>query len=230
MKALIIGINSDFGEAIAKKLNELNYKLILVSKNKKKLDLFQKEIKDIETISMDISSIYNCKKLYNKVKDDDIDIVINCEEIELKGTFAKTKIDTDLDLIDLNIKSMHTLTKLFLEYFSKNNNGSILNICSTNAFSSHPLKSTFSASKAYILSLTNSINEELKVKGIKTYVGCYCLSNYDINEEVEYALDGVRKKKTIIIPKGKKASIFLSKLLSRKSVLKKNSRSYSEIK
>lgn len=220
MKALIIGINSEFGEAITKKLNELNYNLILVSKNKKKLDKLQKEIKDIETISMDISSIYNCKKLYNKTKDDNIDLVINCEEIEIKGPFTDTKIDTDLDLIDLNIKTMHTLTKLFLEYFSKRNSGSILNICSIDAFSPMPLKSTFSASKSYILSLTNSINQELKVKKKNVYVGCYCLSNKPIIDEVENALKGLEKGKTIIVPP--KSKRILSKVLPRKNILKRN--------
>lgn len=220
MKALIIGINSEFGEAITRKLNELNYNLILVSKNKKKLEKLQKEIKDVETISMDISSIYNCKKLYNKVKDDNIDIVINSEEIEIKGAFTDTKIDNDLDLIDLNIKSMHTLTKLFLEYFSKKNGGSILNVCNVDAFSPRPLKSTFSASKSYILSLTNSINQELKVQKKNVYLGCYCLSNKGIIEEVENALKGLEKGRTVIVPP--KSRIILSKILPRKSILKRN--------
>ena len=222
MKALIIGINSDFGREISKKLYSLDYELILVSKSKKKLEQLNEELKNAEIIQVDVASIYNCKKLFNKVKDENIDIVINCEEMEINEPFNETKIDKELDLIDLNIKSTHTLTKLFLEDFDIKNKGSILNICSTSAFSSNPLKCTYSASKSYILSLTNSIHEELKVKKSNVYIGCYCTSNDPIENQVEYAINGLQKRKTIIIPKGKRFNIISSKIAPRKTILKKN--------
>lgn len=68
---------------------------------------------------MDISSTYNCMSLYNQVKKEKIDILINNAGVGIFGKFDETKLDPELDIIDLNIKTVHTLTKLFLKDFKK---------------------------------------------------------------------------------------------------------------
>lgn len=226
MKALIIGCNSNIGEAILKKLSIMKYNLILVDKNKKKLEKLKGEINtEIEIICMDISSTYNCKKLFNKVKQDDIDVVINCVDTKLSGEFIDTKIDKELDLIDLNIKAVHTLTKLFLKYFDEKNKGYILNISSLSAFSPKPLMATYAACKTYVLRFTVAINKELKVAKKNIYVGCFCPDdmNNDYEGKADIAIEGMFKRKTIIISNFKqKLNISFSKLLPRKNLLNKN--------
>ena len=64
---------------------------------------------------MDISSTYNCMELYNSLKKEDIGILINCAGFGLYGDFVDSNIDKELDMIDLNVKSVQTLTKLFLK-------------------------------------------------------------------------------------------------------------------
>src|SRR5699024_10648093 len=108
----------------------------------------------VEIIELDISSTYNCMKLYDKVKKEKIDILINNAGFGLFGKFDETKLDTELDMIDLNIKTVHTLTKLFLKDFKKRDSGYILNVASAAAFLPGPLMSTYYATKAYLLHLT----------------------------------------------------------------------------
>lgn len=245
MKALITGGASGIGEAISKKLGLLGYEVILVDKNKRKLEKIKDEFEtEVEIISMDISSKYNCQKLYNKFKDDDIDIIINCAGIGLYGDFNDIKVDKDLDLIDLNIKALHILTKLFLKDFKEKDKGYILNVGCDASFKSLPLMATYSASKAYVLNLTVAINEELKKENSNVYIGCFCPESVDTKfneklkitpkqkitseEAADIAINGMFKKKTVIVTNFKqKINIYFSKILPRRTILKAN---YKKIK
>ena len=78
MKALITGASSGIGRDMARVLSDMGYDLILVARRKDKLEKLKKQLStDVKIICLDVSSTYNCTKLYNKVKDEDIDILIN---------------------------------------------------------------------------------------------------------------------------------------------------------
>ena len=232
MKALITGASSGIGRDFARILNNMGYDLILVARRKNKLEQLSKELKgDIRIIDMDISSTYNCMQLHSMVKNEKIDILINNAGFGLFGKFSDTKLDTELDMIDLNIKAVHTLTKLFLKDFKKRNSGYILNVASIASFLPGPLMSTYYATKSYIFNLTMGIYEELKQENSNVYIGCLCpgpvdtefnkvakvknslksLNSYDV------ALYGIKKmfrKKLIIVPGNiTKIGINLSKIL-----------------
>ena len=104
MKALITGASSGIGRDMARILKEKGYELILVAKDKGRLETIQKELGDnTKIIVKDLSSTYNCVSLYNEVKKEDIDILINNAGFGLYGDFTETKLDKELDMIDLNI-------------------------------------------------------------------------------------------------------------------------------
>lgn len=240
MKALITGGSSGIGKAIAKELSKKGIELILVARDKEKLDEAAKEInKNIKTIAIDISKEDNCKKLYDKVKDENIDILINSAGIGLHGKFIEDNVDSQIALIDLNIKATQILTRLFLEDFSKRNSGYILNIASTAAFSPGPLMATYFASKAYVLRLTEAIAEELRHEGSKVYIGCLCpgpvkthfndklgiqFSKAQNSDELaRYAIKKMFKKKTVIIPTmNHKLNAFFNKFVPKKILLNAN--------
>ena len=175
MKALITGGSSGIGKAIAKELSKKGIEIILVARNETNLKEAAKEIgNNTKIIIADISKEKECKELYEKVKDENIDILINSAGIGLHGKFTNDKLDDQINLINLNIKAVQILTRLFLEDFSKKNKGYILNIASTAAFSPGPLMATYFASKAYILRLTEAISEELRQENSNVYIGCLC--------------------------------------------------------
>lgn len=239
MKALITGASSGIGKEMAIILNDMGYDIILVARNRKKLEKVAKKLSDnVEIIDTDISSTFNCMKLYNKIKKEDIEIVINSAGFGLFGEFSETKIDKEMDMIDTNIKGVHTLTKLFLKDFKEKNRGYILNVASSAAFLSGPLMSTYYATKAYVLHLTEAINEELKRDKSNVYLGVLCPGPVETNfnkvagvefnlksmnslDVARYAVDKMFKRKTIIIPGLKiKLGVFVTRLIPRKLMTK----------
>lgn len=218
MKALITGASSGIGADMARILSSRGYDLILVARRKDRLEKLKNELKtEVEIISMDLSSTFNCMKLYNKVKKHDIDIVINNAGFGLFGSFDVTDLDKELDMIDLNIKAVHILTKLFLKDFVKKDKGHILNVASSAAFQPGPLMATYYATKVYVLHLTEAIYEELRRKNSHVYIGALCpgpvdtefnnvanvsfsvksLQSYDV---ASYAIKQMFKRKLIIVP------------------------------
>lgn len=241
MKALITGASSGIGADIAKILANKGYDVILVARDIKKLEKIKRKIKTrVEIISLDISTTANCVKLYNQVNNEDIDILVNNAGFGIFGKFVDTNLDQELNLIDLNIKAVHTLTKLFLKDFKKKNRGYILNVSSTAAFSPGPLMATYFASKAYVLRLTEAIYEELKEENSNVYIGTLCpgpvntnfnknlgikfstkaLESYDV---ANYAIEQMFKKQMLIIPSfSLKMNYFFNKFIPTKLLLKAN--------
>jgi len=218
MKALITGASSGIGADMARILSNKGYDLILVARRKDRLEQLKNELNtNVDIISLDLSSTFNCMKLYQKVKKQDIDILINNAGFGLFGSFDETNLDKELDMIDLNIKTVHTLTKLFLKDFIKKDKGYILNVASSAAFTPGPLMATYYATKAYVLHLTEAIYEELRRKNSKVYIGALCpgpvntefndvanvsfvvkgLNSYEVSES---AIKQMFKRKLVIVP------------------------------
>ena len=239
MKALITGASSGIGADMARILDSKGIDVILVARRKDKLERLKQELKgNVEIITMDISSTFNCMKLYHKLKKENIDILINNAGFGLFGNFSEINLDKELDMIDLNIKSLHTLTKLFLNDFKERNNGYILNVASSAAFLPGPLMATYYATKSYVFKLTVALNEELKKEKRNVYVGVLCpgpvntefnhvagvkfnlkeLESYDV---ANYAINKMFRKKTIIIPGNMvKIGVFLTRFFSNKRLAK----------
>jgi short-subunit dehydrogenase len=154
-KALITGASSGIGRDMARVLSSKGYDLILVARRKDRLEELKNELKtDVQILPYDISNYENCISLYNEVKDQNIDILINNAGFGIFGDFLSIDLEKELNMIDVNIKSVDILTKLFLKDFKEKNKGYILNVASSAAFLPGPLLSSYYASKAYVLRLT----------------------------------------------------------------------------
>lgn len=239
MKALITGSSSGMGADMARVLVEEGYEVILVARRKTRLEKLAKELGDKATIIVkDISSTYNCMELYNEVKKENIDILINNAGFGVFGEFSDTNIDKELDMIDLNIKSLHTLTKLFLKDFKKKDRGYILNVASSAGFMAGPLMATYYATKNYVVSLTSAIYEELKKDGSNVSVSLLCpgpvntefnkvarvhfsIKGLESMDVARYAIKKMFDEKLIIIPGLKmKLGVFFTRVVPRKLLLK----------
>ena len=238
MKALITGASSGLGADMARVLVEEGYDVILVARRKTKLEKLAKELGDkASVIIMDVSSTFNCMQLYNMVKKEKIDVLINNAGFGLFGEFADTNIDKELDMIDLNIKGVHTLTKLFLKDFKKRDKGYILNVASSAAFQPGPLMATYYATKAYVLHLTEAIYYELKKEKSHVKISCLCPGPVDTNFNniagvkfsvkplsseyvAKYAIDKMFDGKLVIVPGVKmKCAKLLGRFLSDKKLM-----------
>ena len=213
MIALITGASSGIGRDMAKILSSKGYDLIIVARNKEALNNLKSELNtNVEVISMDLSNVDNCKELYNKVKNRNIDILINNAGFGLLGEFNETSLEKEL-----NIKSVHILSKLFLKDFIKKDSGYILNVASSAAFQPGPLMATYYSSKSYVYNLTMAIYGELKKRKSNVHISCLCPGPVDTNFNnvancefkaksltsyyvASYALNKMFKNKLLIIP------------------------------
>lgn len=237
MKALVTGASSGIGKDMAIYLKKLGHEVIIVGSNKEKLDKVSKKL-NCKSIVMDLSNVDNCKKLYDKVKSEDIDILINNAGFGKLGEFTDINLDEELNMIDVNIRAVHILTKLFLKDFVKKDSGYILNVASSAAFEPGPLMATYYSTKAYVLRLTTSIYEELRRNKSKVHVSVLCpgpvktnfnnVANvkFDIKSIssdycAKYAIDKMFKNKLIIIPSFyMKVGIFFTRFIPTKMMAK----------
>ncbi len=218
MLALITGASSGIGRDLARVLASYGYDLILVARRKENLDALSQELNVKTTnIKLDLSIEKNVYKLYEMVKDKNIDILVNNAGFGLFGEFSKTDLDTELKMIDVNIKAYHILTKLFLKDMLNKDSGYILNVCSSAGFMAGPRLSTYYATKNYITKLTMAINEELRVKKSNVSISALCpgpvstefnkvaKGTFSLREAnsynvAKYAIKKMFKKKMLIVP------------------------------
>ena len=230
MKALVTGASSGIGKEIAYYLASLGIDLIVVARNKENLEKIKKDVNvNVKIITMDLITRDNIFKLYDMVKSDDIDILINNAGFGLFGTFDETDLNRELEMIDLNVTTYHILTKLFLKDFLKKETGYILNVCSSAGFMAGPRLSTYYATKNYITKLTLAINEELRQKKSNVSISALCPGpvntnfnkvahgEFAINEispkyVAKLGIDKMFKKKMLIVPTFKmKLTLFFSR-------------------
>ncbi len=216
MKALITGASSGIGKEMAIYLSEKGIDVVLVAREKEKLEEVQNKIKTkSEIICMDLADTENCINLYNKVKD--VDILINNAGFGTFGDFTKTDLSTELNMINLNVCAVHTLTKLYLTDMYEKNSGYILNVASIASFMPGPHMATYHATKAYVLNLTQGIYEEIKRQNKNIKISAICPGPIDTpfldranvrfktkvmtaNEVAKYAIDNMFKGKYMIFP------------------------------
>lgn len=213
MKALITGASSGIGRSLAIELSKYGYDLILVARNKSKLEETAKMcVTNTEIYESDISIIDNCFKLYEKYPD--IDILINNAGFGLFGRFDKIDLDKELNMIDLNIKSVHVLTKLYLKNMIKKDKGRILNVASSAAFLPGPLMNTYYCTKTYDLKLTEAIYEELRRIKSNVKVSALCPGPVDTNfNNVAGVKFGIKSLSSTYVAKYTIKKMFKNKLI-----------------
>ena len=220
MKALITGASSGLGKEFAIKLSIMGYDIIAVAHDTQKLEELKKVINtNLEIISLDLSVEKSAQILYEKVKDDiqNIHIVINNAGFGVFGKFDETELEKELDMIHVNVLTVHSLMKLFLKEFKKRNQGYILNVASSAAFFPGPLMASYYATKAYVLRLTEAVQEELRREKSNVYIGVFCPGPVNTNfnnvagvrftvkaleakDAAYYALKCMAKRKKVIVP------------------------------
>lgn len=197
MKALVTGASGGIGRDIALVLSRMGCDLILVSRDGEKLARVKKHLKThVQIISADLSVEEECFALYEQVKAQNIDILVNNAGFGAFGHFWEVPLERELNMLDLNVRAVHILTKLFLEDFRKRDSGYILNVASAAGFMPGPLMATYYATKNYVLRLTEAIYEELRQEGSQVHISALCPGPVDTGfnqrAEVSFSLSGLR--------------------------------------
>ncbi len=220
MYAVITGASSGIGREIARLLAQKKINLILVARRTDRLEALKSELKEIHDIDVvvkgfDLSKQDNCHQLHEETKQYQVELLVNNAGFGKVGLFENIPLETELEMLNLNILSLHTLTKLYVSSMKK---GVILNVGSMAAFLPTPLLSTYAASKSYVVSMSQSVNYELKKKNrdlsvlvlcpgpVKTEFGKVAeadnlgLPGISALKCAQVAIKGIFKKKPKIIP------------------------------
>lgn len=220
MKAMVTGASSGIGRDIAINLAKLDYDLILVGRNREALESVKATIGDkvkVKIVVVDLSNLQKVKELYVLTRNDDIDLLVNNAGFGVFGEFISTDINTELNMLDVNISAVHMLTKFYLKDMVKKDKGIILNIASSASFMAGPLLSSYYATKSYVYRLSLAINEELRRRKSKVQISVLCPGPVDTNFNnragvsfgvkalsssyvAKYALTKLFSGKTVIIP------------------------------
>lgn len=176
---MITGASGGIGRQLAYHFAEDGYSLVLVARSKEKLEELKKELENNYSISVlisikDLSKQKEALKLYDEIKQQRITVqfLVNNTGFGLYGAFIETSWAEEADMIDLNIKTLTYLTKLFLPEMVERNEGRILNIASVASFLPGPLLAVYYATKAYVLSFTEALENELKDTNITISALC----------------------------------------------------------
>ncbi|MFH0985165.1 MAG: SDR family oxidoreductase [Candidatus Omnitrophota bacterium] len=177
--ALITGASEGLGQEFAKIFARGGHPLVLVARNKARLDALASELSsthqvDIRTISQDLSLPSAAEELKSAISalKIDIEILVNNAGFGVHGLFPDTDWKDTQSMLSLNMMTATHLTHLFLPEMLRRGHGKVLNVASTAAFQPGPFMACYFASKAYVLSFTEAIAEEVRGTGVTVTAFC----------------------------------------------------------
>ncbi|WP_395627470.1 SDR family NAD(P)-dependent oxidoreductase [Daejeonella sp.] len=177
--ALITGASNGIGLELAKIHASKGGDLVLVARSKSKLDELKSELEkqfgvSVYTIGKDLSAINSAQEVYDEIikQNIQIDYLINNAGFGDFGMFAERDWNKELEMINLNITTLTQFTKLYLQDMVKRKSGKIMNVASTAAFQSGPTMAVYCATKAYVLSFTEALSNEVSNQGITITALC----------------------------------------------------------
>lgn len=176
---LITGASGGIGLEIAKLFAADKYNLILVARNVQKLEELSNELIGkysiyVITISKDLSLLSAPKEIFDYISEKEItvDFLVNNAGYGGVGAFNETNLETELNMMQVNMNALIVLTKLFLPGMVKKKFGRIMNVASTAAFLPGPFMTIYYATKAFVLSFSEALSTELKNTGVTVTALC----------------------------------------------------------
>jgi hypothetical protein len=175
---LITGASGGIGYELAKLFARDHHNLVLVARSAERLSQVATELQahgvTVKTVALDLATPLAAKFLFDQLQAETIfvDILVNNAAFGSFGDFSQMPEKEILGQIDLNITAVTQLTHLSLPPMIKRRNGRIMNVASTAAFQPGPLMAVYYATKAYVLSFSEALANELRGSGVT--VTCFC--------------------------------------------------------
>jgi short-subunit dehydrogenase len=177
--ALITGASGGIGYELAQLFANDGYNLVLIARNEQKLtqianDWRKKYNISIKVIAKDLSISTAPQEIFTELQQESIkvDVLVNNAGFASYGLFHQADINAELQMIQVNVACLTHLTQLFLKDMVKQGAGKILNLASTAAFQPGPLMAVYYATKAYVLSFSEAIANELEGTGVTVTALC----------------------------------------------------------
>lgn len=177
--ALVTGASSGIGLELAKLFARDDYSLVLVASHEETLARIAGELASVYTVAVkwirkDLSSPQAAQEIFEELERESVDVavLVNNAGVGLWGPFAENDLDAELRMMQLNMASLTSLTKLFSKKMLSKGEGKILNVASTVAFQAGPLMAVYYATKAYVLLFSEALSNEFRGAGVSVSVLC----------------------------------------------------------
>ena len=177
--ALITGASSGIGYELTKLFARDRYNLVLVARSESKLEQIASQLTKqfgiiVKVVIKDLSSPTSPKEIWQELQTEaiTIDVLVNNAGFATYGLFIETELQPELNMMQLNMITLTHLTKLFLPEMLARRAGKILNVASTAAFQPGPLMAVYYATKAYVLSFSEALANELQGTGVSVSALC----------------------------------------------------------
>jgi short-subunit dehydrogenase len=172
--ALVTGASAGLGVEFARQLSKRGRRLVLVARRKERLEELAQELGNARAVAIDLSKSNAAAKLMADLEEngETVDLLVNNAGFGLIGRFAELDAKRERQMIDLNVGALTELCRAVAPAMIKRKSGAILNVASTASFQPGPKMAVYFATKAFVLSLSEALHEELRPHGIK--VNCLC--------------------------------------------------------
>ena len=165
-RALITGASSGIGRELAKVFAANGFCLVLVARNESRLNQLAEELRatnklEVMVLPQDLSKPGAASAIFSRLAGSPISVLVNNAGFGSYGPFAKSSLDVQTEMIQVNVMALVQLTHLFLQPMLAQRSGRVLNVASTAAFQPGPMMSGYYASKAFVYSFSYALANEL---------------------------------------------------------------------
>lgn len=171
---LITGASAGLGVEFARQLGAKGHRLVLAARRKDRLEALAGELGNARAVAIDLAKAGATARLMADLAKagEEVDFLVNNAGFGLVGRFATLDAKRQREMIDLNIGALTDLCRAVAPGMIERRGGAILNLASTAAFQPGPGMAVYFATKAYVLSFTEALHEELRPHGIKVTALC----------------------------------------------------------
>lgn len=225
--ALVTGGSGGIGLELAKVFARNGFDLVLIARSRDNLEAAAGQLEgkfDVKAhvFAADLARADAPERIFDFLHNEEIqiDVLVNNAGLGIMGEFSETELARELKMIQVNIAALTHLTKLFLPAMIKRRSGRVLNVASTAAFQPGPLMAVYYATKAYVLSFSQALAEELRNTGVTVTVLCpgptktdffegakmtnsrllTVFGMADADDVAKYGFDAMMHKKRVAIP------------------------------
>jgi short-subunit dehydrogenase len=244
--ALVTGASMGLGAEFARVLASEGYDLVLTARSGDRLATLKKEVENLHGITAHVlvADLVDARApvaIHDHLQKAgiEIDVLVNNAGFGMHGKFHESSLETELDMVQVNIIALLHLTKLFVRDMVARRRGRIVNVASTAAFQAGPLQAVYYASKAFVLSFSEAIGNELKGTGVTVTALCPGPTPTGFQERanvgklrglrlmmrvspeavVRAGYNGMKRGRPVVIPGGlNNAHVFLLRLFPRRLI------------
>jgi hypothetical protein len=191
--ALITGASGGIGLELARIFAREGYRVVLVARNEKRLKEIAQELRpaESEVIALDLSLPGAAEEIHGKTSK--VDVLVNNAGFGVFGKFVEKGLAEELNMMQLNMTALVILTRLYLPSMIAAGSGKIMNLASTAAFQPGPLMAIYFATKAFVLSFSEAIANELEGTGVTVTALCPGPTTSDFQERAQMQNSGLVK-------------------------------------